>query len=152
MARSTRATRAGDSRPSDCSRPQHFALRGIETGCTSPSPLALRDSTAAWRELHALLIAPVRQLLPKTNGALLTIVPHDVLANLSFAALQNTQGRYLIEDYTLHYAPAGALFQFTANLAANRSRPRAPCLMVSDPAPARRSSLDAALAAAAGCA
>jgi CHAT domain-containing protein len=111
---------------------------------SAAAPLTLRESSAAWRELHALLIAPVRELLPKTNGALLTIVPHDTLANLSFAALRNASGRYLIEDYTLHYAPAGALFQFTANLA--RSKPAAGAvLMVSDPAPARRSSLDTAL-------
>ena len=110
----------------------------------SASPAALRDSTAAWRELHTLLISPVLPLLPRTNGALLTIVPHDILANLSFAALQNARGRYLLEDYTLHYAPAGALFQFTANLV--RSRPASEAmLMVSDPAPARRSALDAAL-------
>ena len=116
----------------------------FEESKTAAAPLALRESTAAWRELHGLLIAPVRQLLPATSGALLTIVPHDVLANLSFAALQNARGRYLVEDYTLHYAPAGALFQFTANLA--RSKPVAGAmLMVSDPAPARRSTLDAAL-------
>ena len=105
------------------------------------SPSVLRESTAVWRELHTLLIAPVQQFLPPTSGALLTIVPHDALANLSFAALQNARGRYLLEDYTLHYAPAGALFEFTAGLA--RSKPAGgDVLMVSDPAPARRSTLD----------
>ena len=54
-------------------------------------------------------------------------MPHDVLANLSFAALQDSRGRYLLEDYTLHYAPAGALFQFTAARSAARIPDRARC-------------------------
>src|SRR6185369_12858219 len=52
-----------------------------------PGPAVLRESSPAWRALYTALIAPVRTLLPKGNGALLTIVPHDVLAGLSFAAL-----------------------------------------------------------------
>lgn len=105
------------------------------------APVVLRESSQAWRELYTLLIAPVRQLLPVTRGALLTVVPHDALTDLSFAALQDTRGRYLLEDYTLHYAPAGALLQFTA--ARGRSQPRSGAmLMVSDPEPARRSTLD----------
>jgi CHAT domain-containing protein len=35
------------------------------------------------------------------------------LFQLSFAALQNGAGRYLIEDYDLHYAPAVSLLEFT---------------------------------------
>lgn len=113
-------------------------------GRAPTAPVALRESSAAWRDLYTLLIAPVRAVLPHTRGALLTIVPHDALLNLSFAALQNASGRYLLEDYTLHYAPAGALFQFTA--AQRRPQPRSGAmLMVSDPDPARRSALDPAL-------
>jgi CHAT domain-containing protein/tetratricopeptide (TPR) repeat protein len=111
---------------------------------TTTAPVVLQHSSAAWRDLYTLLIAPVRTLLPNTKGALLTIVPHEALLNLSFAALQNQAGRYLLEDYTLHYAPAGALFQFTA--AQGQPHPRASTmLIVADPEPARRSTLDAAL-------
>ena len=74
----------------------------------------------------------------------MTIVPHDALTNLSFAALQDDRGRYLLEDYALHYAPAGALLQFTASQ--RRSQPRTGAmLVVSDPEPARRSTLDPVL-------
>ena len=33
---------------------------------------------------------------------------------LSFAALQDDRDRYLIEDFTLNYVPAGAVLDFTA--------------------------------------
>ena len=64
---------------------------------TAPPPsganaLPLRDASAAWRELYTLLIAPIRELLPTSPGALLTIVPHDSLSTLSFAALQDRRG------------------------------------------------------------
>ena len=111
------------------------------TNAAAATPVVLRQSTAAWRELYALLIAPVKALLPKRNGDLLTIVPHDALTDLSFAALQDANGRYLLEDYTLHYAPAGALLEFTAER--RQQQPRAgSMLMVADPDPARRSTLD----------
>lgn len=108
------------------------------------APVMLRELSTAWRELHRLLIAPVKAELPSAAGSLLTIVPHDVLSNLSFAALQDGRGRYLLEDYALHYAPAGALFQFTAAQPRLPSR-AGPVLMVADPQTTRRSALDVPL-------
>jgi CHAT domain-containing protein len=111
---------------------------------TESRPAVLRQSPAAWRELYTHLIAPVRRLLPTRNGALLTVVPDETLSSLSFAALQDARGRYLLEDYALHYATAGALFQFTAAQRRPESR-SGPLLIVADPDPARPSTLDPAL-------
>jgi CHAT domain-containing protein len=95
----------------------------------------------AWRALYDLLIQPIRGALPKTPGALLTIVPQGPLLNLSFAALQNAQGRYLLEDYALHYAPAGAVLQYTAPKKRADAR-TGPMLVVSDPALPKLTNLD----------
>jgi CHAT domain-containing protein len=95
----------------------------------------------AWRALYDLLIQPIRSSLPKAPGALLTIVPQGPLLNLSFAALQNTQGRYLLEDYSLHYAPAGAVLQYTAPKKRADAR-TGPMLLVSDPALPKLTALD----------
>jgi CHAT domain-containing protein len=70
----------------------------------------------AWRELYRQLIAPVKSRLPRI-GSRLTIIPHGDLFRLPFAALKDPQGRYLIEDYVIDYAPALATF----DLAAERS-------------------------------
>ncbi len=74
---------------------------------------------AAWRRLYDLLIAPLQADLPKESGALLTLVPHGPLLNLSFAALPDRGGRYLLERYALHYTPAAALLDFTMREAAS---------------------------------
>jgi len=94
-----------------------------------------------WRELHGLLIKPIRAVLPHAPGALLTIVPHGPLMSLPFAGLQDEKGRYLLEDYTLHYAPGGAVLQFTAARRHAASR-QGRILLVSDPVPPTLSSLD----------
>ena len=71
-----------------------------------------RDDKSSWRELYKTLIDPVRAHLP-ARGARVTIIPHGPLFQLSFAALRSPAGRYLIEDYELHYAPAASALEFT---------------------------------------
>jgi CHAT domain-containing protein/tetratricopeptide (TPR) repeat protein len=87
---------------------------------------------AAWRALYDVLIQPISSVLPKTRGSLLTIVPQGPLLSVSFAALKNAQGRYLLEDYALHYAPAGAVLQFTAPKKRTDAR-TGPMLVLADP-------------------
>ena len=62
------------------------------------------DSKRVLQALHGVLITPAR--LPATIRRLV-VVPHDVLAYLPFAALQNEHdGRYLVESYSLAVAPS----------------------------------------------
>jgi CHAT domain-containing protein len=68
-------------------------------------------------------------------------VPQGPLLNLSFAALQNARGRYLLEDYALHYAPAGAVLQYTAPKKRLDAR-TGPMLLISDPTPPTLTRLD----------
>ncbi len=84
--------------------------------------LKAASSRRPWRELHDLLIAPIREHLPKSADALVTIVPHGPLAQLSFAALQDEQGRYLLERHTLHYTPAVGVLAYTARRQEERRR------------------------------
>jgi CHAT domain-containing protein/Tfp pilus assembly protein PilF len=99
-----------------------------------------KDDRKAWRALHDLLIRPIRDVLP-ARGELVTIVPHGALSSLSFAALQDGRGRYLVEDYTIHYVPAGAVLQFTA--ARRRADARTgEVLLVADPVIPPRSPLE----------
>jgi CHAT domain-containing protein len=105
------------------------------------APGASAAGRRPWRELYDVLVAPIRDRLPGTPGALLTIIPHGALMNVSFAALQNRDGRYLLEDYAMHYAPAGAVLRFTAGMRRADARTGA-ALLVADPVTVRRSPLD----------
>jgi CHAT domain-containing protein len=58
---------------------------------------------------YALLIAPIKALLPRSADAVVTIVPHGHLFRLPFAAFktsQNGQDHFLVEEHTLVYAPS----------------------------------------------
>ena len=128
---------------SQTGRPAATSATAVTTRGAASVALATGDRHA-WRELYDLLIKPVRRMLPTDTGSLVTVVPHGVLAGLAFAALQNEQGQYLLEKYTLHYAPAGALLRFTAARTQADAR-RGRMMLVADPLPPPTSALDAPL-------
>lgn len=97
----------------DAASPAGRALAAVTMRGGEPlAPAGLE--TRAYRELYDLLIQPIRSALPNRAGALLTIVPHGPLFELSFAALLAPNGRHLLEDYRLHYAPSAATLELTA--------------------------------------
>jgi CHAT domain-containing protein/tetratricopeptide (TPR) repeat protein len=102
------------------------------SGTTNPIIAAGRTPIEVWRELHTLLIRPVQDALPTAAGSLLTIVPHGPLFRLSFAALVDEQGTYLLERYRLHYVPSGGALLYLKRSASETSqRPR--YLLVGNP-------------------
>ena len=102
-----------------------------------------RAQHAPWRDLERLLIAPVKDLLPRQPGSRLTIVPHGPLFALSFAGLRGPDGRTLLEAHDLHYVPAiAALVEPTAapvpaGSPADRGALGIGALVVGDPGPLR---------------
>ena len=65
---------------------------------------ASNDWEAASRDLHAALIAPIVPLLG--GDATLIVVPDGPLRQISFAALMDDQGRFLMEQARLAVVPA----------------------------------------------
>ncbi len=72
-----------------------------------------RGDRKAWRELYDVLIAPIEAQLPAERGSLLTIVPQFALFRVSFPALMNARGEYLIERYAIHTTPSVGVLQVT---------------------------------------
>ena len=66
----------------------------------------LQATLAHLEELYGLLIAPLRSHLQAEH---LVIVPHSFLHYLPFHALTDGQ-RYLIDDFTISYAPSASIF------------------------------------------
>jgi CHAT domain-containing protein len=69
-------------------------------------------------ELHEDLIAPVRSRLHSRH---LVIVPHDFLHYLPFHALRG-HGGYVIDDFTVSYAPSASIFAHCQTLPAMADR------------------------------
>jgi CHAT domain-containing protein/tetratricopeptide (TPR) repeat protein len=105
------------------------AVAGLQTRGAQTLPIVVAPRPV-WRELYDVLVQPVARYLPRTAGARLTIVPHGPLAGVPFAALRDRTGRYLVERYATHVAPAGAFFDYSMPRA---SRPSS-VLLVADPA------------------
>ncbi|HEY6308383.1 MAG TPA: CHAT domain-containing tetratricopeptide repeat protein [Candidatus Angelobacter sp.] len=86
-----------------------------------------------WRELYKLLVEPVEGWLPAKPGSLLTIEPHGPLLMLPFAALEDKNGRYLLERFSLHYTPAVSVLQFTEKKQKESRQLPSHYLLIADP-------------------
>jgi CHAT domain-containing protein/tetratricopeptide (TPR) repeat protein len=96
-----------------------------------PTAATTSAARAAWRELYRTLIDPVREWLPPAGGRL-AIIPEGALMRLPFAALTSPTGRYLVENYSLSYVPAGAFLNASAARAPTGATDRR-FLLVADP-------------------
>lgn len=68
-----------------------------------------RDGLGAARALHAALIAPLQRSGALRGATRLLIVPHGILRQLPFAALQDRQsGRFLAQDFGISQLPSAA--------------------------------------------
>jgi CHAT domain-containing protein len=95
--------------------------------------LAGARNADSWRHLYDALIRPVRTNLPSKPGSRLTIIPSGPLFRLSFAALMDERGRYLIEKYALNYSPAIEVFQYTRQAQERIAAMPARYLLVANP-------------------
>jgi len=90
------------------------ARRGVQVATRGGGDQTLAlTSRKPWRDLYNLLIAPIAAHLPQEPGSLLTVVPQGELFRLSFPALIDPQGRYLVERYALHTVPSAGVLQVT---------------------------------------
>ena len=134
------ADQAGASSSAPSPPPSGTPASGAETFNTGPA------ARAAFRRLHDALVAPLRPWLPARDG-LVTIVPHGPLFRLSFAALTDRRGRYLIEDYPDRYAPSVAVLRLVHDRGAREGPPS--YLLVGNPALSGRAARSRGLRAAA---
>lgn len=72
-----------------------------------------QSQTSELQQLHQLLIQPIADLLPTDTNAHVIFIPHKSLFQVPFAALQDGQGKYLIEKHTVLTAPAIQVLSLT---------------------------------------
>ena len=66
-----------------------------------------------FQQLHQLLIEPIADLLPTDPNARVVFIPQESLFLVPFAALQDKDGKYLIEKHTILTAPSIQVLELT---------------------------------------
>lgn len=82
-------------------------------------------SRALSRKLEEELLGPIRTALEADSPDVLLILPDGPLHMLPFAALEDSNGRYLLEKTALVYAPSRSVFRYSISLnrdSASRAR------------------------------
>ncbi|MBD1939233.1 tetratricopeptide repeat protein [Microcoleus sp. FACHB-68] len=102
----------------------------FEVTTTNPLP---ENSTEKLQQLHQLLIAPIAGLLPKNPDDRVIFIPQESLFLVPFPALQDEQGKYLIEKHTILTAPAIQVLDLTHRQKHNTQRSVKDVLVVGNP-------------------
>lgn len=71
------------------------------------------QSKGQLRQLHQLLIQPIANFLPTEPNSRVIFIPQDFLFLVPFAALQDNDGKYLIEKHTTLISPSIQVLDLT---------------------------------------
>jgi CHAT domain-containing protein/Flp pilus assembly protein TadD len=97
------------SRESIGARGAAFRAGGLIQSYDPDSPKA----TKRLKRLHELLINPIADLLPKNPNDRVTFIPQSSLFLVPFPALQDKDGKYLIEKHTILTSPSIQVLDLT---------------------------------------
>jgi CHAT domain-containing protein len=101
----------GDALPaSESTQHQSPSATADSRGATGSRRLRLYPGL---RKLHQILIEPIADLLPRNPTARIIFIPQASLFLVPFVALQDANGKYLIENHTLSTAPAIQVLELT---------------------------------------
>ena len=101
------------------------AVRGFRARLARPSP---EDFATISHQLYRMVLAPAAPMLAGVRKIL--IAPDGILYYLPFEALSPKPGRYLVEDFTIGYAPSVSVF---ASLEPTRTARACDLLAYGDP-------------------
>ncbi|MEP0859653.1 tetratricopeptide repeat protein [Trichocoleus sp. DQ-U1] len=102
----------------------------FEVTVANPQP---QSSTEKLQQLHKILIAPIADLLPTDPNARVIFIPQESLFVVPFPALQDEQGKYLIEKHTILTTPAIQVLNLTRKQKHNGQRAAKDVLVVGNP-------------------
>jgi CHAT domain-containing protein/predicted DNA-binding protein YlxM (UPF0122 family) len=99
----------------------------------TPTNSQPQNPTEKLQQLYKLLIAPIADLLPKDPNERVIFIPQASLFLVPFPALQDEQGKYLIEKHTILTAPAIQVLDLTHKQKHNGQRSAKDVLVVGNP-------------------
>jgi CHAT domain-containing protein/Tfp pilus assembly protein PilF len=110
-----------------------IGIRGsglFDVTVVNPQP---ENSTEKLKQLHKILIAPIADLLPKDPNERVIFIPQESLFLVPFPALQDEQGKYLIEKHTILTAPSIQVLDLTRKQKHDGQRAAKDVLVVGNP-------------------
>jgi tetratricopeptide (TPR) repeat protein len=98
------------------------AITALVTDSRSAVNESGNPNTPQLQELHEILIDPISDFLPSDPNAQVAFIPQGELFLVPFAALQDTDGTYLIEKHTILTAPSIQVFELASEAGSLRLR------------------------------
>lgn len=93
---------------------------GVRSDATHPNDTSTSFNWRKLQQLHEYLIAPIADQLPTDPADPVIIIPQDALFLVPFAALQDADGHYLLEQHTLLTAPSIQVIGLNPSVPSNR--------------------------------
>jgi CHAT domain-containing protein/tetratricopeptide (TPR) repeat protein len=84
---------------------------------------------------YQVLIEPIADLLPTDPEAKIIFIPQGMLFLVPFAALQNTNGEYLVQKHTLQIAPSIQTLILNQSATQSQTKNTAQSLIIGNPEP-----------------
>ncbi|MBD2205887.1 tetratricopeptide repeat protein [Calothrix sp. FACHB-1219] len=109
------------------------AMGVLERGIFQPQSSLQPNPTQQLQKLYQILIKPIAQDLPTDANARVIFVPQESLFVVPFAALQDEQGKYLIDKHTILTAPAIQVLELTRKQKQNLNKSLKDVLVVGNP-------------------
>jgi len=93
-------------------------VRGLfnEASSVEQNPKDVLAKYGELKQLHTLLIEPIQALLPKDDKTRIIFLPQSMLFLVPFAALIDSQDKFLIDNHTVQIAPAIQVLDLTHQL------------------------------------
>ncbi|HEY9692395.1 MAG TPA: CHAT domain-containing protein [Oculatellaceae cyanobacterium] len=91
---------------------ESLGVRGI-FDTESPNPIDEKEQLQRLKSLYNLLIEPVADLMPTDPNQRVIFMPQSELFLVPFPALQDQQGKYLIEKHTIVTSPSIQVLELT---------------------------------------
>ena len=92
---------------------QSLGVRGRKFSIVAEPIVDTEEQKTKLQQLNQILIAPIAHLLPKDPNAHVIFIPQGELFLVPFAALQDAQGKYLIQKHTILTAPSIQILDLT---------------------------------------
>ncbi|BAY09026.1 CHAT domain-containing tetratricopeptide repeat protein [Calothrix sp. NIES-2098] len=107
--------------------------RGVSSESTSVDKQNQGQQKSQLNKLYDILIQPIAQYLPTDPKAHIVFIPQESLFLVPFPALQDDQGKYLIEKHTILTAPAIQVLDLTRKHRQNSNQSFKDVLVVGNP-------------------